>query len=281
LVGAKLKRKFGKKINWLAYFGDPWHMNPYIPLKGLTKYLNLKLQDKVFRNANILLFPTQEMAEYMTQNYGLDIKNKCRVLPHSFDPTLFPKITKNLENETYVTFKYIGQFYGPRQPELITEGVVALLNRRPEIEGILRIEFIGGAVPYNLIESNLRNILIQRPQVSYLQSLAEMTNTDCLISLDAPTEKNIFMSGKISDYIGARRPIVAITNKGATSKLITEFGGWVANPNEPEEIADAIENAMSWALANRGEQFGSIEIWDSLQSKKVALHLLDFMEELN
>ena len=161
------------------------------------------------------------------------------------------------------------------------EGITVLLNRRPELGEVLRIEFIGGAVPYKLKETNLKNILVQRPQVNYLQSLKEIANADCIISLDAPTKKNIFMSGKIADYIGARRPIVAITNEGATSKLITDFGGWIADPNEPEEIANAIEDAMSWCLASKGGQFGNVEIWESLQSKTVALHLLGFIEELN
>ena len=281
LVGLRLKRKLGEQANWLAYFGDPWHKNPYIPLSGLTRYINLKMQDRVFKNADMLLFPTQEMAEFMTQGYVGDVKNKCRVLPHSFDPSLFPKLKKDADSKKHVTFKYIGQFYGPRKPELITAGITALINRRPELEEVLRIEFIGGAVPYNLMENKLRNILVQRPQVNYLQSLEEMANADCLISLDAPTKKNIFMSGKIADYIGARRPIVAITNKGATSKLITEFGGWIADPDKPEEIANAIEEALSWFLANKGEQFGNVEIWESLQSKKVALHLLELIKELN
>ena len=280
LVGLRLKRKLGKEAQWLAYFGDPWHKNPYIPLSGITKYINLKMQDKVFKEANMLLFPTQEMAEFMTHGYVADIKNKCRVLPHSFDPSLFPELQKNYDSKKHVTFKYIGQFYGPRKPELITEAITTLLNRRPELEDVLRFEFIGGAVPYSLMETQLRDILVQRPQVSYLQSLEEMANADCLISLDAPTKKNIFMSGKIADYIGARRPIVAITNKGATSKLITEYGGWIADPNDPEEIASAIEDAMSWFLTNKGEQFGNVKIWESLQSKKVALHLLELMKEL-
>jgi glycosyltransferase involved in cell wall biosynthesis len=281
LVGLRLKRKLGKETNWLAYFGDPWHKNPYIPQSRLTRYINLKMQDRVFKNANMLLFPTEEMAEFMTHGYVVEIKNKCRVLPHSFDPSLFPEFKNNFDGKKHVTFKYIGQFYGPRKPELIIEGITALLNRRPELEEVLRIEFIGGAVPYNSKETKLRNILVQRPQVNYLQSLQEMASADCLISLDAPTKKNIFMSGKIADYIGARRPIVAITNRGATSKLITEFGGWIADPNEPAEIANAIEDAMSWLLANKGGQFGNVEIWESLQSKKVALHLLGLIKELN
>jgi glycosyltransferase involved in cell wall biosynthesis len=281
LVGLKLKKRFGKEVNWLAYFGDPWHENPYIPLRGLIRFFNLKMQSKTFLDADMLLFPTQEMAEYMTRGYSSHIKNKCRVLPHSFDPLLFPEVKRNFRNKPHVTFKYIGQFYGPRKPELITEGISILLNRRPELADLLRIEFIGGAVPYHLKESNLRNVLVQRPQVNYIQSLEEMSDADCLISLDAPAETNIFMSGKISDYIGAKRPIVAITNNGATAQIVREFGGWVADPQHPVEVANAIENAISWFLANREKPFGDVKIWQSLQSRKVALNFLDLIKELN
>ena len=279
LVGLKIKKKLGKRIIWVSYFGDPWHLNPYVTLTGLTKKLNYRMQSKVFLNADLLLFPTEEMADYMTQNYGSAIRAKCKILPHAFDASLYPAATSS-KSRPYVTFKYIGQFYGPRKSELIIAGISVLLDRRPDLREILRVEFIGGVAQNNLFENKVRDVLIQSPQVKYLQSLIEMKEADCLISLDAPTEKNIFMSGKISDYIGARKPIIAITNKGATAKLISEYGGWIADPKKPEEIADAFENAISWIEDNKGIQFGNNEIYDSLQAKNIASKLLDIIEEI-
>jgi glycosyltransferase involved in cell wall biosynthesis len=279
LVGLKIKKKLGKRIIWVSYFGDPWHQNPYVPLTGLTKKLNYRMQTNVFLNADLLLFPTEEMADYMTQNYGSAVKAKCKILPHSFDASLYPVETSS-KSGPYITFKYIGQFYGPRKSELIIAGISVLLDRRPNLRAILRVEFIGGVAQNRLFENKFKDVLIQSPQVKYLQSLIEMKEADCLISLDAPTERNIFMSGKISDYIGARKPIIAITNIGATSKLISEYGGWIADPKKPEEIADAFENAISWIEVNKGIQFGNNEIYDSLQAKNIASKLLDIIEEI-
>jgi glycosyltransferase involved in cell wall biosynthesis len=278
LVGLKIKRKLGNKVKWAAYFGDPWHLNPYVPLKGITKKLNFRLQSRVFKAADLLLFPTQEMADFATKGYGSEIIQKSRVLPHSFDEKLYsPKLSKR-QSRDMVVFKYIGQFYGARRPELITQGIALLLERRPDFIKILKVEFVGSNIIQDLssewISSLPKGIFTHRRQVGYLESLSEMTSADCLISLDAPASNNIFMSGKLSDYIGARKPIIAITNEGATANLISNYGGWLANPEKPEEVADAFEKAITYVQANREEDFGSAEIRAQMDAGNVAKQLL-------
>jgi hypothetical protein len=177
-----------------------------------------------------------------------------------------------------VVFKYIGQCSGARRPELITQGIALLLERRPDFIKILKVEFVGSNIIQDLssewISSLPKGIFTHRRQVGYLESLSEMTSADCLISLDAPASNNIFMSGKLSDYIGARKPIIAITNEGATANLISNYGGWLANPEKPEEVADAFEKAITYVQANREEDFGSAEIRAQMDAGNVAKQLL-------
>jgi len=284
LLGLRVKKKLGNKIKWAAYFGDPWHLNPYVPLKGITKKLNLWLQSRVFNNADLLLFPTQDMADFMTKGYGLEIKKKCKVLPHTFDAALYPRIPSARIAKNYVLFKYIGQFYGARKPEIITQGISTLLLRRPDLAEILRVEFIGSNTLEFLDEKTMidlpKGLVVHKDQVSYLESLGEMLSADCLISLDAPTQKNIFMSAKLSDYVGARKPIVAITNEGATAKLISEYGGWIADPESPEQIADAFEQAISQVLSKLNADFGNSEIRAQMSAENTSIYLLDLLLSL-
>ena len=284
LVGLKIKRKLGNDIRWTAYFGDPWHLNPYLPLKGLTKKLNLRLQNKVFATADLLLFPTQEMADFATKGYGNEIIEKSKVLPHTFDEKLYPPKLSKREPRDTVVFKYIGQFYGARKPELIIQGVALLLKKRPDLNKIIRIELIGNNIMQN-VSSNLMSalpdgVITHRQQVRYLESLSEMIDADCLIALDAPASNNIFMSGKISDYIGAKKPIIAITNQGATANLISKYGGWLASPEKPEEVADAFEKAIAYVQGNCEKEFGDSEIREQMDAENVAKQLLRMLTNL-
>ena len=122
-----------------------------------------------------------------------------------------------------------------------------------------------------------KGLVVHRSQVTYLESLGEMLSADCLISLDAPARNNIFMSAKISDYIGARKPIVALTNDGATAKLISTYGGWVAKPENPDEVANAFEQAIAHVLENRGKDFGNSEVRGQLSADNVSRNLLNLL----
>jgi glycosyltransferase involved in cell wall biosynthesis len=281
LVGLRIKLKLGNNVKWVAYFGDPWHLNPYIPLKGITRRINKKLQNSVFNNADLLLFPTQDMADFMTKGYGVEVKDKCKVLFHSFDAKLYPGNPSLRIPMEFVLFRYIGQFYGARKAEIITQGLSTLLKRRPDLADTLKVEFIGSNTMENLDEKAVidlpKGLVVHRSQVTYLESLGEMLTADCLISLDAPARNNIFMSAKISDYIGARKPIVALTNDGATAKLISAYGGWVAKPENPDDVANAFEQAIAHILANRGKDFGNSEVRAQLSAENVSINLLNLL----
>lgn len=281
LVGLRIKTKLGNNVKWVAYFGDPWHLNPYIPLKGITRRINKKLQNSVFNNADLLLFPTQDMADFMTKGYGVEVKDKCKVLFHSFDAKLYPGNPSLRISMEFVLFRYIGQFYGARKAEIITQGLSTLLKRRPDLADTLKVEFIGSNTMENLDEKAVidlpKGLVVHRSQVTYLESLGEMLTADCLISLDAPARNNIFMSAKISDYIGARKPIVALTNDGATAKLISAYGGWVAKPENPDDVANAFEQAIAHILANRGKDFGNSEVRAQLSAENVSINLLNLL----
>ena len=281
LVGLRVKMKLGNNIKWVAYFGDPWHLNPYVPLKGITRRINKKLQNSVFNNADLLLFPTQDMADFMTKSYGIEVKNKCKVLLHTFDAKLYPGKPSPRISMKFVLFRYIGQFYGARKAEIITQGISTLLKRRPDLADILKVEFIGSNTMENIDEKAIidlpKGLVVHRSQVTYLESLGEMLSADCLISLDAPARNNIFMSAKISDYIGARKPIVALTNDGATAKLISTYGGWVAKPENPDEVANAFEQAIAHVLENRGKDFGNSEVRVQLSADNVSRNLLNLL----
>ena len=125
-----------------------------------------------------------------------------------------------------------------------------------------------------------KGLVVHRHQVTYLESLGEMLSADCLISLDAPAQRNIFMSAKLSDYVGARKPIVAITNEGATANLISEYGGWTANPDSPKEIADAFEQAIAQVLTNREADFGNAEIRAQMSAENTSKHLLNLLRNI-
>ncbi len=88
LVGLSVRRRFG--IPWLAYMGDPWSRNPYQALSPLEQRLNRRLERRVFGTADRLLFPAAETFEPTMEAYPQSWREKVRVIPHPYEPALYP-----------------------------------------------------------------------------------------------------------------------------------------------------------------------------------------------
>ena len=79
-----------------------------------------------------------------------------------------------------------------------------------------------------------------------------MESADLLLIVDAPGEISVFLPSKLVDYIGAGRPICALTPPGAAARVTREAGGWVADPADAEAGATALLAALEYA-ATGGE----------------------------
>ena len=68
-----------------------------------------------------------------------------------------------------------------------------------------------------------------------------MLTSDLLLSIDAPAkDESIFLPSKLIDYIGAKKPIFAITQKGTSYNLLNKIGGYVASTIDSDEIQKVI-----------------------------------------
>jgi len=273
LVGYQIKKRFGKSIKWIAYFGDPWVGNPYLKESKMFKYLNERLQRRVFMSADILIFPTIEMLEFALAVYSSQIKNKGVVISHSFDPSLYPTQRRKEMSGKFV-FRYLGQFYGIRSPEIIYDSLLIALGKFPDLAKNIEIEIIGNNserdTAYEKFLKLPGGLVRFLPQVNYSRSLELMASSDCLISIDAPAATNVFLSAKLIDYLGARRPVIAFTNSGTTQNLVSEYGGWIPKANSSTEGAEAFIEAIKWLDTNRELDFGNSEVRSRFTAKTVA-----------
>jgi hypothetical protein len=78
------------------------------------------------------------------------------------------------------------------------------------------------------------------PAVSYLESLRLMKASDALVVIDGIFDElkcNPFFPGKLADYFGSGRPVLAVTMKeGPTADLLRERGEMISD-EDPERLA--------------------------------------------
>lgn len=273
MVGYQLKRKFKDGVIWIAYFGDPWIGNAYLKNNFMVEAINRRLEAKVFDKADIILFPTDEMRNLSVSRYPIQIRAKSRIVAHTFDETLYPKVRSKSKNGKHL-FRYLGQFYGIRTPEIIYDSLLQLIVQFPKLGESIKVEIVGNNSVYDIAYEKFlllpKGLVTFSSQVNYLDSLRLMVEADCLISIDAPASLNVFLSAKIIDYLGAARPVLAFTPPGATSDLVNSYGGWVANSNDPIMGAWAIGEIIKWLDKNGSVDFGDKDVRNKYLVQNVA-----------
>jgi glycosyltransferase involved in cell wall biosynthesis len=258
LVGGKLKKRF--QLPWIAHFSDPWVDNPYNRVDPLAKALNRRLEQQVIAGADGLIFTCEETVALVMGKYPQHWRNKCFVLPHCYDPNDYIHETGN--SGPKITIRCIGNFYGPRSPQPLIKALDRIFARDPNMLQNVCFEFVG-AIPRTIfsphVTRNLPEGLINfKGSIPYQESLSLMCSADGLLLIDAPALISVFLPSKLIDYIGAGRPIMAITPPGASHQLVTELGGWIANPHDEEEVGNTL---LSFIAFLKSRESSTITPW--------------------
>ncbi len=81
-----------------------------------------------------------------------------------------------------------------------------------------------------------------RGYVSHGEAVREMKSATAVLLLGTDDSFAMGTPGKTYDYLGSARPIIclAVPDSSAARLVISAEGGWVAHPNDVEEIAELI-----------------------------------------
>lgn len=227
LAGLRLLRSVG--VPWIAHFSDPWVDSALRHAGRATRTLNERLERAVIERADAVVFTSDATVELVMRKYPDALRQRVHVVPHAFDPALYPEA----EPEPGL-LRYVGNFYGNRGPK-------PLFDALRRLDGV-RVEIVGSSE--QPIEDAPPGVSV-RGAVDYLDSLALMRSSAALLVLDAPGARSVFLPSKLVDYLGAGRPIVALTPPGAAADLAERAGGRVADPSDPAAAAEAIAATLA------------------------------------
>ena len=286
VIGLELKRRF--KLPWLAHFSDPWVDNPFRTDDRLTRALNARLEHSVIERADRLVFTSGETAELVMKKYRPALRSKVRIVPHAYEPELFPKVSNN--NGGPLTIRYLGDLYLSRTPRPLFQALEILSQAEPELLKRFRFEIVGDVDELDLEQMGLSHLpeglVVFRPRVNYCESLWLMTSASGLMVIDAPVPKNtksVFLPSKLIEYIGADRPIIGLTPPGTAAHLIKRLGGWVADPGSADQVAEVVRQFLSFVWERRDDLaagWGRSEVREEFEAKTVANKFQQVLMEL-
>ncbi len=248
-LGAILARLAGRPF--VADFRDPWRG------EGGSQYASRihacvdRLWERfVLTTASRIVVVTEVMAdEYRLRFPGH--AHKIRVIYNGYDPEDFSAFADERCRSgptRDVSIGYLGVLYQGRQEfmQRFFEGVrelnagsgefkVRVVMRGPEYEGVLRQARLAG----------IEQACDIGPPVPYREALRLMSSLDVMLVVGSQVH-GYSLPGKVFEYIGARKPILAVTPEGALSCLVRENRiGLTVNPTDGRQVADAIREIVS------------------------------------
>ncbi len=229
-------------------FRDPWaanewgnHLQRSTP-GGMTG----RFERWCVRAADHVILNTPALKAAFISAYPEESPEKFSAIPNGFSPDLVHEVEALVRRHQAdpasptIRLCHAGSAYGKRDLRPLAEAVkiVAASGRRIEMEQV-------GAVSPDMklpefVERDDSNAVVRLVgEVSHQVALERMARAQILVLIQP--DNTLQIPGKFYEMLPFRKPILALTGKGATGDVVGKFGvGEVVDPNDPNEIAAAI-----------------------------------------
>jgi len=242
LLGRAVARRAG--IPWIPEFRDPWSGFLSAPRRPEpARSLERRMERGIYRDAPRLVVAWQGIAKDFQAKYPREDAGKFRWIANGFDPEDLRGAAPRANDR--FTVVYTGSMYGVRNPDTFLRAVASLLNGGTLDPARVRLRFVGR------FGEEVR-AMFRRPEVApvveevgylpHAQSVAEVLGAHALLLVvdDYPGSEDI-VPGKVFEYIGARRPVLALAEDGAVADLVRRTGaGTVLRRDDVDGIAAAL-----------------------------------------
>ena len=240
LIAQKLHQK--NDIKWLADFRDPWsdlYYNKDFNQLSFAKNRNLKLEDAVLKNADCILTVSNSLKVEFAK-----IAKRVEVITNGFDDEVIA--TEKVVLDSKFSISYIGLLPKQSNPKNLFKVLKELCNENSEFKKDLQVNFIGDisdevkvAIKLNHLELNTEFL----GYVSHDTAIGYQKKSQVLLLLIPNVENNKgILTGKLFEYLTAKRPILAIgPEKGDLASILNETNaGVVIDFNNEEKLKLAV-----------------------------------------
>lgn len=254
LIAVVLRRLTG--IPTVIDFRDPWARTEWDDnaCRSVRGTAQRWLEQICVSAADRAILNTGRLRDEFQTSYRRAFRGKFRVITNGYDPELRIHVEKLLAETTpaspsdVVRLCHPGAIYGRRTLRHLVAAIGELVGtgRRVVMEQIGGIGEAAELLRY-ASEHLPPDCLQLLGQLPHDQTLSRMAAADILVVVQPDT--SIQIPGKLFEMMPFRKPLLALTQQGATADVIERFGlGIVVDPNDPQAIASAISKlADDWS----------------------------------
>jgi glycosyltransferase involved in cell wall biosynthesis len=238
LLGLAIKRRYG--LPWLADFRDPMvRHDSHHRKRTMGSRFEALAEKSIFRHADRIIANAPLASGEIQQAYP-EYRHKILTITNGFDPESFPNRASPRSSKQAIRIVHTGEFYAGRDPRPFLDVLAELRSAGTHLEFPFQVVLLGrhDDLPFDLRaaigERSLREVVELAGQVSYDEAIRQMIDADILLLLDAPGRR-MGVPAKLYEYLGARRPVLALAESDGDTAWVLRTSGAVHRLCPPAE----------------------------------------------
>ena len=241
LIARELSEKFN--VPYLIDYRDSWTDNEfhYFPTP-YHKRKAISLEDKILKTSYKAFVISRYAKEILIKRYKFLSYDDVIILPHGYDSEDFKYFNDIKPDINYFTITHSGVFQDNRTPKYFFKAIQKLIKEKPSVAKYLKVRLVGlmRKSHIKLIRKyKLENIVTCVGFVTHKEAINYLLESDVLWLM---LNDNVRTPGKLWEYFGAKKPILATIPDGSMKQLCQQYkASIVTAPKNVEEIKNSIE----------------------------------------
>ena len=272
LIGLKLKKHFGDKINWIADFRDPWTDIDFYDMLSVGKRAdekNQRLEKEVVTKSDTVV----TISSSWDGSFAEMDQDRRKVITNGFDSANYKET--HVKDNPHFTITHLGSINADRNPEALWIALSNLCKEKDDFKTNLRVRLVGN-VHEDVIKAvekyGLNDRVTLVPNMPHKEAIEQLYDSSISLLL-LNNAKNIdgIVPGKMFEYMGVGNPILAIGKlDGDAGNIIDENKlGAITNFGDSQTAQKVVAEFYDSYLNNKLTRF-SKEKLEKFSIKKIS-----------
>lgn len=254
LIGQELHKRLGLPL--VVDYRDPWLDNSdYFYATPLHKGYAAGLEESVLKDSDAVVVINRKIKERLIARYPFLTHEGVHIVPSGYDPQDFRAAARYpLPRSRKMRFTYCGLFSSRRSPRAFFQALALIFARHPQARDEIEVCIVGNfheMFRKMAVALGVSTALVTPGNVEHQEKIRHLLAADVLlvVSNDA-----VVTPGKVYEYIGARKPILALAPEGGVRSVLAGYGAALCvAPEDSEAIAAAIyQYYEAWSAGTLG-----------------------------
>lgn len=239
-----LREKFD--IPLIVDYRDLWY-NSYFSTypTPFHKLLNKRKEYRALKKTDAVITTNRKIKELLLSYYPFLTFDDVVIIPHGYDPEDFERAIISPKPPNKMVLMFSGTFIGYSSPKFFLKAFKEISAERPDVAQNIELHFVGylRKENQNLIKKlKLEEFVVDHGYIDHIDSVGKIMSADVLwFTIDYKKNIAAILPGKLYEYVGARKPILACVPDGAAKQAVEEYGAsFICKPDDIQEIKTAI-----------------------------------------